>query len=56
MFEQEGDWERRALGCREAVLDAQTGALGFYRGLGFTTEGPEFLEGGLPHRRMRLRL
>jgi len=46
----------RALGCHEAILDAQAGVLGFYEGLGFAAEGPVFIEGGLPHRRMRLPL
>lgn len=36
------------------VLDAQTQALAFYEGLGFVAEGPEFLDAGIPHRRMRL--
>lgn len=35
-----------------AVLGAQTHALGFYEKLGFAAFGPEFQDGGLPHRMM----
>jgi predicted GNAT family N-acyltransferase len=38
------------------VLNAQTHALGFYRGHGFVEEGEEFMEAGIPHRTMRRRL
>nr|WP_285673206.1 GNAT family N-acetyltransferase [Limibaculum sp. NKW23] len=37
----------------EAWLESQTHALAFYERLGFVAEGPEFLDAGLPHRRMR---
>ena len=40
----------------EAVADAQVRAIGFYERLGFRAEGGEFLDAGIPHRRMRLRL
>lgn len=33
-------------------LDAQTHATGFYRALGFMEEGEEFMDAGIPHRRM----
>lgn len=46
----------RAEGLPELFLDAQTHALGFYRRLGLREEGEEFLDAGLPHRRMRLPL
>ena len=36
-------------------LNSQTGALGFYLQAGFSAEGEEFLEAGIPHRRMSLR-
>lgn len=39
--------------AREAVLDSQTTAIAFYERLGFVAEGPEFLDAGIPHRRMR---
>jgi predicted GNAT family N-acyltransferase len=45
------DAERR--GCRELLLDAQVYAIPFYEKLGFTAEGGEFLDAGIPHRRMR---
>jgi predicted GNAT family N-acyltransferase len=46
----------RACGCREAVLDAQTQACSFYARFGFRPEGEEWVEAGIPHRRMRLAL
>ncbi|MGR3792958.1 GNAT family N-acetyltransferase [Vannielia sp. SX4] len=42
----------RERGAKAAVLDAQVRAMGFYETLGFTAEGPEFDDGGVPHRRM----
>ncbi|MFY9494463.1 MAG: GNAT family N-acetyltransferase, partial [Limnochordia bacterium] len=38
------------------IVDAQLQAIPFYSRLGFVAEGDEFLDGGIPHRRMRLRL
>lgn len=35
-------------------LNAQTSAIGFYQKAGFIAEGPEFLDAGIPHRRMVL--
>jgi len=46
----------RALGLREVVLDAQTYAAALYARFGFAPEGEEFLDAGIPHQRMRLRL
>jgi predicted GNAT family N-acyltransferase len=37
-------------------LSAQTHAIGFYRRHGFEETGAEYLEAGIPHRRMRLAL
>lgn len=48
--------DARAAGAAEAYLDSQTHALAFYERLGFAAEGPEFLDAGIPHRHMRLRL
>ncbi|HEY9720972.1 MAG TPA: GNAT family N-acetyltransferase [Oscillatoriaceae cyanobacterium] len=45
--------EAEQLGVPELMLDSQTHALGFYERLGFCAEGPEFLDAGIPHRRMR---
>lgn len=47
--------------ARDAGLDsvwchAQCHALAFYEGMGFTAEGPVFLEAGIEHRRMTARL
>ncbi len=44
-----------AHGMRELVLDAQTEVIPFYEKLGFTAEGPEFLDAGILHRKMRRR-
>lgn len=46
----------RALGVREVMLDAQTAAIPFYERFGFVPEGEDFMDAGIPHRRMRLRL
>lgn len=46
----------RERGMREAILNAQTYACGFYARSGFVAEGAEFMEAGIPHRVMRLRL
>ncbi|MQM26475.1 GNAT family N-acetyltransferase [Glycomyces albidus] len=37
----------------ELVLDSQTYAAGFYRKYGFTEDGEEYLEDGIPHVPMR---
>lgn len=36
-----------------SVLDAQVNAQGFYERFGYVAEGDEFLDGGVPHIRMR---
>lgn len=41
---------------REVYLHAQIHALDFYARFGFSAEGPEFLDAGIPHRTMRLLL
>lgn len=46
----------RALGLREVVLHAQVTAAGFYERFGFRPEGQTFMEAGILHQRMRLRL
>lgn len=45
--------EAQRRGIREAVLSAQTHALGFYRKHGFREAGPIFEEAGIPHQEMR---
>lgn len=46
----------RLSNLRELYLDAQVEALRFYERLGYTAEGPEFMDAGIVHRRMRRRL
>lgn len=48
--------EARERGFATVVLNAQTGALGFYEGFGFSPVGEEFVEAGIRHQRMELRL
>ena len=43
-------------GIARAALGAQLSAIGFYDALGFRAEGPEFLDAGIPHRKMVLPL
>ncbi|HMS95377.1 MAG TPA: GNAT family N-acetyltransferase [Tabrizicola sp.] len=44
---------RRVPGVSEALLGAQTHALGFYERLGFVVEGEEYLDADIPHYDMR---
>lgn len=46
----------RERGLGECQLHAQSHALDFYAHRGFEAIGEEFMEAGIPHRRMRLRL
>ena len=48
--------EAKRLGYSELVLHAQTHAIDFYFKHEFQIEGDEFLEAGIPHRRMTLTL
>jgi len=43
----------RRLGHERFYLTAQSDKLGFYQNLGFVAFGPEFSDGGMPHRAMR---
>jgi predicted GNAT family N-acyltransferase len=43
-------------GCRQAVLDSQIGALGFYEKLGYKPVGQTFEEAGIPHIKMTKKL
>jgi predicted GNAT family N-acyltransferase len=43
----------RILGHKRFYLTAQSDKLGFYEALGFAAFGPEFQDGGMPHRAMR---
>jgi predicted GNAT family N-acyltransferase len=40
-------------GQERFYLTAQSDKLGFYESLGFAAFGPEFMDGGMPHRAMR---
>jgi predicted GNAT family N-acyltransferase len=46
----------RKRGDKALHLNAQTHALGFYERLGFVAHGGEFMDAGIPHRQMTLRL
>lgn len=39
----------------DLVIEAQAGLVGYYSQFGLVAEGEEFLDTGIPHRRMRLR-
>jgi len=43
----------RQRGQDRFYLTAQSDKLGFYESLGFVAFGPEFMDGGMPHRAMR---
>jgi predicted GNAT family N-acyltransferase len=43
----------REQGRDRFYLTAQSDKLGFYEALGFAAFGPEFFDGGMPHRAMR---
>lgn len=45
--------QARAAGEQRFYLTAQSDKLGFYEKLGFVAFGPEFMDGGMPHRAMR---
>ncbi|MEW6677183.1 MAG: GNAT family N-acetyltransferase [Pseudomonadota bacterium] len=44
----------RAAGMTEVFLSAQVQAMGFYARQGFSAEGDEYQDAGIPHRTMRL--
>ena len=46
----------RTLGLTQVQLNSQSPAIGFYARMGFQAEGPEFVEVGIPHRRMVVRI
>ncbi len=48
--------EARMRGYVQVDVDAQTYAIPFYHTFGFIEEGEEFLDAGLPHKKMKLRL
>ena len=46
----------RERGFTEVILNAQVQAIAFYARHGFSAEGTQFLEAGIPHQTMRRRL
>lgn len=48
--------EARARGYRTIEISAQVQAIPFYERLGYTAEGPAYLEAGIEHRAMRFAL
>ncbi len=48
--------EARTRGYKEVDLDAQTYASPFYRNFGFVEYGAEFMDAGIPHKKMKLSL
>ena len=48
--------EAQARGFAGVTLAAQTHAIGFYEGLGYVARGPIYLDAGIEHRDMDLRL
>lgn len=46
--------EARAAGVKKLVLESQVHAIPFYERLGYVAEGPEYLDCGIPHRKMSL--
>ena len=48
--------EARRRGHRAVTLAAQTPALAFYAARGYEAHGPDFMDAGIPHRRMTLTL
>ena len=46
----------RTLGLTQVHLNSQSSAIGFYARMGFQADGPEFVEVGIPHQRMVLRI
>ena len=41
-----------APGVTQALLGAQLPVIGFYQRLGFTAQGPDYMDAGIPHRDM----
>ena len=43
-------------GCKKIVISAQTQAEGFYRKAGFSTVSAEYIEDGIPHVKMEMKI
>ncbi|MFH2135846.1 MAG: GNAT family N-acetyltransferase, partial [Pseudomonadota bacterium] len=48
--------EARSRGCKAVDVDAQVHAVPFYQSMGFSVQGKEFMDAGLPHIKMTLEL
>ena len=46
----------RTPGLTQVHLNSQSPAIGIYARMGFQADGPEFVEVGIPHQRMVLRI
>lgn len=56
MLRMATDIAAKDFAAKKIVLDSQTYALDVYGGVGFKVDSDEFLEDGIPHRRMILEL
>lgn len=48
--------EARSRGYKQVDVDAQTNAIPFYQKFGFVEHGKEFMDAGIPHKKMTLKL
>lgn len=48
--------EARARGLKQVDVEAQVQALPFYHLFGFVEHGKEFMDAGMPHKKMKLKL
>jgi predicted GNAT family N-acyltransferase len=48
--------EARSRGYKHVDVDAQTNAIPFYQKFGFVEHGKEFMDAGIPHKKMTLKL
>jgi predicted GNAT family N-acyltransferase len=48
--------EARSRGYKQVDIDAQTFAIPFYLNFGFVEYGKEFVDAGMPHKKMKLKL
>lgn len=48
--------EARSRGYKEVDIDAQTLSIPFYEKFGFVEHGKEFMDAGIPHKKMTLQL
>jgi predicted GNAT family N-acyltransferase len=48
--------EARARGLKQVDIESQTQAMPFYHLFGFVEHGKEFMDAGMPHKKMKLKL